>query len=724
MAVDASKTYKSSTTSSIYDASGNFQGFMTSGTQIKFVAGSDVTLFANRAAAKISSSPAAYFTKSSTGRSTNAAGYYAMLYQFAEVSKNGTVATTATTSSGAKSYISNIQKLSNPLSYKVKTNYQVQTFTGPSSTEYSTGTVYTSGSNVAIYATVRDEHGNTWGATNYSLTSWCLYKDGNGTLSTCLTTDAATSSNKTESTSTASASETTAKVNSSGSVTDSSAATYADMQDVVDEINQAANNMSFDDSESWEGLHNMQYVIGIPPKITPTADPRYMMDKSPSNNFGRAYTEMFMMGNTVFSIQPCKVKYLPGFSDDEKNTFFNMVASSVANLADDANLVGSDGVQLSGQLFEGQPDYNEYINTVNILARVISILLGIGDKEYMNTGKKYRNMDYSFYKIQDNSYKYETDGSLFGMVSAATRWVGDKLVTSAINDDTYLHFYMTADGTSVSESMTVSTKSSGLESIFNNSLSELAQEIQFLSGGSTGAAVDEAINDAVGAASGFVEGVGGVASATLGTTIGNLVKSGAGYLKGGRMVFPQMLDDCSYDRSYSGTCRFISSSGDPESIFLNCYLPLCYLFPYVLPQMLSDNMYRYPFLCRCNAKGLFHCDLAAITNLSIQRGGSDGTCFTADGLPFEIDVSFNITPLYSKLMVTSARHPLLYLSNSALQEYLGALCGISFTGDQIRLKLGILRSLIGNEITDTIPSMLRGYYSSGVANFLRTIFNY
>ena len=177
-------------------------------------------------------------------------------------------------------------------------------------------------------------------------------------------------------------------MNSSGSVTDSSAATYADMQDVVDEINQAANNMSFDDSESWEGLHNMQYVIGIPPKITPTADPRYMMDKSPSNNFGRAYTEMFMMGNTVFSIQPCKVKYLPGFSDDEKNTFFNMVASSVANLADDANLVGSDGVQLSGQLFEGQPDYNEYINTVNILARVISILLGIGDKEYMNTGKE------------------------------------------------------------------------------------------------------------------------------------------------------------------------------------------------------------------------------------------------------------------------------------------------------------------------------------------------
>lgn len=725
MAFDPSKTYRSSTTASIYDGSGNFQGFMKSGVSVKFVEGSDTTFFGNRSAARIAASPAAYFTRNgSSSASTNAAGYYAMMYQFAEVGNNGTVNTTSTTVSGSRSYISGIQASSNPTTYKVKTNYQVQTFTGPSSTEYTTGPVYTSGESIAIYATVKDDNGNTWGATNYSLTNWCLYKDSNGNLSTCLTTDDASSNQKAESTSTASQTQTTAKVNASGTVTDSSDATYNNMQDVVDSINEAASNMSYDDSESWEGLHNMQYVIGIPPKITPTADPRYMMNRSPSNNFGRAYTEMFMMGNTVFSIQPCKVKYLPGFNDEEKNTFFNMVASSVANLGDDASLVGADGVNLSGQLFEGQPDYNEYINTVNILARVISILLGIGEKEYMNTGKKYKNMDYSFYKIQDNSYRYESDGSLFGTVSSAVRWVGDKLVTSAINDDTYIHFYMTADGTSVNESMSVSTKSSGLESIFNNSLSELAQEIQFLSGGSTGAAVDEAINDAVGAVSGFVEGVGGVASATLGTTIGNLVKSGAGYLKGGRMVFPQMLDDCSYDRSYSGSCRFISSSGDPESIFLNCYLPLCYLWPYVLPQMLSDNMYRYPFLARCNAKGLFHCDLAAVTNMSIQRGGADGTCWTADGLPFEIDVSFNITPLYSKLMVTSARHPLLYLSNSALQEYLGALCGISFTGDQIKLKLGILRTLIGNEITDTIPSMLRGYYSSGVANFLRQLFNY
>jgi hypothetical protein len=210
----------------------------------------------------------------------------------------------------------------------------------------------------------------------------------------------------------------------------------------------------------------------------------------------------------------------------------------------------------------------------------------------------------------------------------------------------------------------------------------------------------------------------------MSTTVANIVRYGGNYLQGGRLVFPQMLDDCTYDRSYSGTCRFISASGDPEAIFLNCYLPLCYLLPYSLPQMLSDNMYRYPFLAKVNAKGLYHCDLAAITGMRIQRGGQDGTCWTADGLPFEVDVSFDVTPLYSKLMVTNSRHPILFLSNTALHEYLGAMCGISFEGNQLELKKDIIESLGVNAITDTIPSMLRGFYSSAVANWLRKLFNY
>lgn len=421
---------------------------------------------------------------------------------------------------------------------------------------------------------------------------------------------------------------------------------------------------------------------------------------------------MYMMGSTVFSIQPMKVKYLPGFNDEERGWLVNTIASKVDNLGDDAGIES----QLTGQLFEGQPDYNDYINTVNMLARVMSIYLGIGDKTYPGSNTKYKNMDYSWYKLQDNSKDTENGGGIFGAIAAKLHGAVDKLVTSAINDDTYIHFYMTADGTGLSESLSVSTKSSSLESLFNNNLSSLAQEIQFLTGSESSIDYSSTLSSALSSIGNF--------TGNFSTTLQNLVQYGANYLNGGRLVFPQMLDDCSYDRSYRGTCRFVSPSGDPEAIFLNCYLPTAYILPYVLPQMLSDNMYKYPFLARVNAHGLFHCDLAAITSLDIQRGGQDGSCWTADGLPFEIDVSFNITPLYSKLMVTSARHPILFLSNSALHEYLGAMCGVSFTGYQHDLKLSILETVLGNQLTDTIPSMLRGYYSSGVAEWLRRLFNF
>ena len=621
---------------------------------------------------------------------------------------DGSLVKTIMDVSGTFTSITGIVSYDSPLQYKVKTGKSLPVFSGPDTQDYLKLLPYEAGTTFAVYASWASPSGTVWGAINNDLTRWIIYRTVSGGLNYNI-------EDNTPAGSTATATGTASTSTSGEAVLIDAGETYVDMSAVMADI-ESASASSFNITESSvEALHKMQYVIGIPPKITPSADIQYMTKSSPSNNFGRCYTEMFMMGNTVFSIQPCKVKYLPGFNDEQRATFFQYIADAVSNLGDDAAIEGN----LTGQLFEGSPDYNNYINTVNMLARVMAIMLGIGDKTYMNTGTKYRNMDYSWYRIQDNSHNEGNDGTIFGTIASGARWVADKLVTSAINDDTYIHFYMTADGTSMSESMTVSTKSSGLESLFNNNLSSIAQEIQFLTGSESSIDFSGTIAEVANTIEAAGSAVGGISQ-----TLGNLVQYGANYLNGGRLVFPQMLDDCNYDRSYRGSCRFISPSGDPEAIFLNCYLPLAYLLPYVLPQMLSDNMYKYPFLCRFNATGLCHCDLAAITNLQIQRGGQDGTCFTAVGLPFEIDVSFDVTPLYSKLMVTSSRHPILFLSNTSLLEYLRAICGISFTGDQIRLKLGIASALLTNQITDTVPSILRGYYSTDVANWLRSLFNF
>lgn len=651
----------------------------------------------------IAASPVLYYQRTSGGNA-NAAGYYIKASDLVEVSESSGVSITCVDNTGASNKITNINVLINQETYTVKPTNSWATYSGPGY-NYSSKTRYNAGETVTIFATVKASNGTVWGASSRNLDSWGLFKDASGNLIAALQVSSVGNQANGNSVNTT---YTTVNATSSNNVVDASDDTYADAQTVTRTLRNAAETMSISDADALSALHNMQYVIGIPPKITETADICYMKNLSPSNNFGRCYTELFMMGNTVLSIQPCKVKYLPGMDQSKKDSFWNIVSSRALGL--DSGIEN----ELSGQLFEAQPDYNDYINTVNLLARAMAIYMGIGDKTYMNTGKKYRAMDYSWYKIERPK---NSSSDVFSTIASSVRATIGNPITSVMNDDTYIHFYMTADGTSVDENMAVTTRQSGLESLFNNNLSELAQEIQFLGGGSTGISFDEAIADA----QGQLQNVAG----SMGTTISNIVRYGGNYLKGGRLIFPQMLDDCSYDRSYRGSCRFVSPSGDPEAIFLNCYLPLCYLLPYVLPQMLSDNMYRYPFLARCNAKGLYHCDLAAITGLQIQRGGQDGTCWTADGLPFEVDVSFNITPLYSKLMVTNSRHPVLFLSNTALHEYLGAMCGLSFTGTDVwKLKAEIAMTMFGDYALDTIPSMLRGYYSSNVANWLRKIFTF
>lgn len=615
----------------------------------------------------------------------------------------------ATMADGSTRKFDGIKLLDPPEEYLIRAGGAITTYRGPSTGAQVVGTVQ--GGNgqhrVTIRAITTAQKGAvTWGAVNSQLTVWTIVYDSAGRVTgnlVKLSTPAASITGEGND-----PPDERTYITPDASFEDSTLSeTLASMNKIVETTTALNSNASL------EGLKNMQYVIGIPPYITRTADPQYLLNASPPNVFGRAYTEMYMVPSVVCSIQPLKVKYLPGFNTEERSYFYNAIAGAIGDALGDDEGIESE---LTGQLFEGQPDYNPYINTVNMFARVMAIYLGIGDKKYRSTGAAYKNMDYSWYKIRDDSHDSVNTSSLFSVVSSSARWVADKLVTTAINDDTYLHFYATADGTSANESMSVSTKSTSLESLFNNTFSSIAQEIQFLAGAESGV---DFTNKVAEVANSIGEGVGNISK-----TLENIVKYGANYLNGGRLVFPQMLDDCNYDRSFTVSCRFISPSGDPEAIFLNCFLPLCYLYPYVIPQMMSDNMYKYPFLCRVNVPSLFHCDLAAMTNLRIQRGGMDGTAYTIDGLPFEIDVTFDITPLYSKLMATSSRHPILFLSNTALQEYLGAMCGVSFTGNQLMLKLSVLKTLLRNEITDTIPSLLRSYYSSTMAETIRKLFNF
>lgn len=584
-----------------------------------------------------------------------------------------------------------------------------------------------SGEKIHIYATVKANDGKTYGYIDTRLTQTIVLYSSGTTLATNLTkTATAQPINRTTpsqqaknsmSTGTSTmATQTTAPV-----VTDPTPPTTETIVEnngpsLAERVKQMQFNMIDVDAAEMRSLTNMKSVLGLPPLLPESADPKYIN----GIDYGRGFAEMFLMNNCIFSILPCKVKYLPGYSDNDKTDFLNLVSSGVSDFGDDAGIIdASNKMGLSGQLFEAVSDYSNYINTVNLLARVFAIYMGIGERTCPGTSTAYKNADYSFYRKFSGARG--GGGGLWGTIKNFAGMAGEGLVTKAINDDMYTHFYMTSDGTSMSDSMSVSTVSSSIEGLFNNGLSQLGKDIQFLMGGS----LDEGfVRELLDQGESFGSAVSGIPM--VGPALGNMVMYGANYLRGGRLVFPQMLDDCTYDRSYTGSCRFISPSGDVEARFLNCMLPLCFLLPYVLPQMLSDNMYTYPFICKVDVPGQVHCDLAAMTGLRIQRGGPEGQSWTMDGLPFEIDVTFDITPLYSKLMVTNTLHPILFMSNTALHEYMASMAGVSFTGDALDIKLKVAAALFNpaNIATNNIGSLFRSYYDSGVANALRKVFNF
>lgn len=720
-AIDASKTYVTTATATVFKYRQDKRvmlpvGTLGTGATVKF---SDSTIRTVNATKYGAIASATGYTPKSGG-SSSASGMYVPLNRIDPKPDASIASKPSTPSGGSQGTPTNPGGTTVSLDYYVKNGDVLVTYNG-----VGTGQIarkIPGGTKVHIYKTTTGTGGQTWGCLNASGTGeWCILRYPNGGLVSSLTPNKEAELSYTGPVS-ASAPSPAPSNTTTNPTTTINQPTYqtptssygGDTMNAVPDYVTIENTLSNGaDAGSYSmSMSKMESVLGLPPKITVAADPRCI----DGVNFGRAYAEMVMMHNCIFSLQPCKVKYLPGYNTRSKQAFTAMLDEGLSEGSISGDAFGSD--ELSGQLWETIPDYEEYIGTVNMLAREISIYLGIGNKSYKGSGVPYSMMNYGYYNMQNPR---KGIGGAFAHAGDTLASGLGGIITETISDNNYIHFYATADGTSITDNMTVTTRSSSLEALFNNQLSDLAADIQFLFGSdSLNESIDKVGSNISKMVGDTLSGLPGGAGATL----ASIVKSGANYLKGGRIVFPQMLDDCNYDRSYSVSCKFVSPSGDVESIFNRCYLPLCYLWPFVLPQMLSDNMYRYPFVARVDIPGLGHCDLACVTGMRIQRGGSDGMCFNAQGLPFEIDVNFDITPMYSKLMVTSTNHPLLFLSNTALHEYLGSMCGVSFSGDQFAVKKAVIGMLMKNIPQDAVNGMLRSWYDSDAANLLRKIYSF
>lgn len=439
------------------------------------------------------------------------------------------------------------------------------------------------------------------------------------------------------------------------------------------------------------------HAFGSPPRFTEEVDPYYGLTNDEIQT-GRVMMNTWFSQPSILSLCPGTVDYLPGFSKKKKNQFFGKIKSSMGGLAGKAE--ADQKMDSNGQLYAFKSSYKRYINVVNLLARAAALMLGIGDVTnlFYGTNTKLKHFDYGYYTTASGS---SNGGGFFGELKRS--------VSTAVSDNHYIHFFVNHSGASASETISTTSGASYLEKQFgtDGQFSELAQNLQFLFGGVITPEAQADFDMILGEARSQSELIGGMATIA------------SNYLKGGRLVFPKMITGMDYSKALSVELKFTSVYGDKRSIFKYVILPCLHLLAMATPLQMSSNMYTYPFLVRASNPGNFNSDLAFIQKLDLSRGGDDNTCWTVDGLPTEIIARFDIVPLYSNLMVTSAVNPFLFMSNTSLLEYLGNMCGVDLKLNNLDAKVDMALTMMGNRVMDISTNIPRSLTDSKVFNEIR-----
>lgn len=467
----------------------------------------------------------------------------------------------------------------------------------------------------------------------------------------------------------------------------------------------------FDVSKNIDTIHMSPRLFGGPPSYTHQVDPRILV----SSNSGREVTVGRTMGETIYanptivSITPGKVhvKSLGSFmsSDFGINALVNMVTQDP-----DKGLVDDIYNKMSGAkyFYDFASAWKEYGNMVNLLCRVMAILIGIGDQTVMGTSTKYKYYNYM-------NWQHTSDGETNHGGSVLDRvfgWMSEEKDKVFIDKNNYVHFYAGVSSDS-SDSISTTTRESVIQSKLESIFTDEMKDIAFLAGdlgSSITNDVKESINEAF-SAEGLDPGSGWA----------DMLTKGIGYLSGAKMVFPQFIDDFQYGKDITVNCRFVSPYGDPESIMEYCFIPLAHVMAFSMPRQESRNTFKPPLLVRGFSKGYFNTEMGVVSSLRINRGGPDNMSWTADGLPTEIEVTFDITPMYSNLYLSTTSNPTNFMYNDGLIEYLCTICGADMAADSISTKINLFASLGLDTVKDIPSSIIQSIWRDGLGNIINNL---
>lgn len=436
-------------------------------------------------------------------------------------------------------------------------------------------------------------------------------------------------------------------------------------------------------------------VFGTQPQWSKYVDPRIEIFGA-YGVYGRRYASTILTNTTIISLSPGVLKYRG--SAEKLEELASGDGSESLQDSDNDVLWGfvpkwySPGVNDSGYMqyltmlcryailamSAAEPPPGDVENIPITLAErhvpdVFSGLTRSGLDIRRDTNTIYKNFDPSFFLGMDEPTWLSVAQNL-----------GFKDENGEMKETHFVHFAATGQ-VSPRETFNTSIRPSVIEQYVSGAVSDVVKDIAFLTSGtgfSSYVTQDlDAVKDYI---AGSIPGIGNILSAAVDT------------FTGGRIVFPQVIDDVSWGREYSFSVKFVSLYGDCESRFLNVVFPYLALMCLFLPKQLSSglDMYTLPFVVQAYARGIFACPCGVLTSINVTRGGGDDTGWTESGQLMEIDVDFSITPMHNKLFMSST--PTWFVKNTGIQQYLGTICGVDLTIPQIQLRAWTKKMLFEN----------------------------
>lgn len=438
---------------------------------------------------------------------------------------------------------------------------------------------------------------------------------------------------------------------------------------------------------------------------------------SEADELGLGYRWMYNIYDKMplLLMTPGKANFLNKYTHEQRESVVTMLASAFQNGTDNAGAL-SDVFEKEGRYYEFNADLPTYYNYVNPMCRAAAIFLGIGDKTIDD------QMTGAGTPLKKASWDSFTSTRL-------------QLTLQNWGDTGFVGFYIDTP-TEIRESFSNQTSESSLKGMAD-SISEQGKELNFLFGYGA-SALD--INDTE-ISNSIAELANDISRLTSKNNILNsITKHLQTVASGGRLVFPEIWSNSSFDKSYNIDIKLVSPDADKLSIYLNIIVPLMHLIAFVAPRTkgkntggMNQNAYFQPFLVRAVYKSMFSVDTGIITSMDISKG--DEGRWTPDGLPTSVTVSFTIKDLYQVMSIS----PTEYLDggmltgvgsdtycNTTLMDYIGTLCGVNIFQPDIKRAVdmwymmnigGAVNSIINTEIftrmQNNIQNIVQSWWRGG-----------